>query len=105
MPGVAEGIHFPEVAGYISVPRQRPLQGAVTDHAADTAAQCQQMRAQFVRQQLVKNVALVLREIVFLGQLSYTFAADRDVQDMLCDQLRVRFVLGRLRCGSYGFNF
>ena len=28
MPGVAEGIHFPEVAGYISVPRQRPLQGA-----------------------------------------------------------------------------
>ena len=24
MPGVAEGIHFPEVAGYISVPRQRP---------------------------------------------------------------------------------
>ena len=61
MPGVAEGVHLPEVAGYISVPRQRPLQGAVTDHAADTAAQCQQIRAQFVRQQLVKNVALVLR--------------------------------------------
>ena len=24
MPGIAEGVHFPEVAGYISVPRQRP---------------------------------------------------------------------------------
>ena len=79
MPGIAEGVHFPEVAGYISVSRQRPLQGAVTDRVADTAAQCQQIRAQFVRQQLVKNVALVLREIVFFSQLGYTFAADRDV--------------------------
>ncbi|MCO7108709.1 hypothetical protein NIA69_05365 [Gemmiger formicilis] len=55
------------------------MQGAVTDRVADTAAQCQQIRAQFVRQQLVKNVALVLREIVFFSQLGYTFAADRDV--------------------------
>ena len=69
MPGIAEGVHFPEVAGYISVPMQRPLQGAAADHVADTAAQCQQIRAQFVRQQLVKNVALVLREIVFFSQL------------------------------------
>ena len=87
------------------MPRQRPLQGAVTDHAADTAAQCQQIGAQFVRQQLAKNVALVLREIVFFSQLGYTFAADRDVQYMLCDRLWVWFVLGRLRCGGYGFNF
>lgn len=44
MPGVAKGVHFPEVAGYISVPRQRPLQGAVAaDRVADTAAQCQQI--------------------------------------------------------------
>ena len=43
MPGVAEGIHFPEAAGYISVPRKRPLQGAAADHTADTAAQCQQI--------------------------------------------------------------
>ena len=75
------------------------------DHAANTAAQCQQIRAQFVRQQLVKNVALVLREIVFFNQLGYTFAADRDVQNMLRDRLRVRFILSRLRCGGYGFNF
>ena len=26
MPGVAEGVNFPEVAGYISMPRQRPAQ-------------------------------------------------------------------------------
>ena len=68
MPGIAEGVHFPEVAGYISVSRQRPLQGAVTDHAADTAAQCQQIRAQFIRQQLAKNVALVLRKAVQFRQ-------------------------------------
>lgn len=29
MPGIAEGVHFPEVAGYISVPRQRPAQLAM----------------------------------------------------------------------------
>ena len=43
MPSVAKGVHFPEVTGYISVPRKRPLQGAAADHTADTAAQCQQI--------------------------------------------------------------
>ena len=36
MPGIAESVHFPEVAGYIGVPRQRPAQLAIgnSNHAA-----------------------------------------------------------------------
>ena len=31
VPGIAEGVHFPEVAGYISVSRQRPAQLAISN--------------------------------------------------------------------------
>ena len=36
VPGIAEGVHFPEVAGYIGVTRQRPAQFTVrnSNHAA-----------------------------------------------------------------------
>ena len=43
MPGIAEGVHFPEVAGYISMPRQRPAQLAIAN--SSPAAKCQQAGA------------------------------------------------------------
>ena len=99
MPGVAKGVHFPEVAGYISVPRQRPAQFAVRN--SDPAAQGKQAGAHFLGKQLLQNVPLVLRKAVQIRQRVHRFAADRDVQNVLRDRLRVRFVLGRLRRGGY----
>ncbi len=52
--------------------RQRPLQGCRHRPRRRHRRTTQQIRAQFVRQQLVKNVALVLREIVFFSQLGCT---------------------------------
>lgn len=46
MPGIAEGVHFPEVAGYISVPRQRPAQLAIGN--SNPAAQSKQAGAHFL---------------------------------------------------------
>ena len=46
MPSIAEGIHFPEVAGYIGVTRQRPAQLAIGN--SNPAAQCQQAGAHFL---------------------------------------------------------
>ena len=62
MPGVAEGIHFPEVAGYIGVTRQRSAQLAIGN--SSPAAKCQQAGAHFLGKQLVQNVPLVLRKAI-----------------------------------------
>ena len=99
MPGIAEGVHFPEVAGYIGVTRQRPAQFAVRN--GDSAAQGKQTGAHFLGKQLVQNVPLVLRKVVQICQRVHRFAADRDVQNVLRDRLRVRFVLGQFRCDGY----
>ena len=99
MPGIAEGVHFPEVAGYIGVTRQRPAQLAIGN--SSPAAKCQQAGAHFLGKQLVQNVPLVLRKAVQIRQRIHRFAADRDVKNVLRDRLRVGFVLGRFRCGGY----
>ena len=99
MPGVAEGVHFPEVAGYISVPRQRPAQRAIG--SGNPTAQGKQAGTHFLGKQLVQNVPLVLRKAVQIRQRVHRFAADRDVQNVLRDRLRVRFVLSRFRCDGY----
>lgn len=46
MPGIAKSVHFPEVAGYIGVTRQRPAQLAIGN--SNPAAQCQQAGAHFL---------------------------------------------------------
>lgn len=46
MPGIAEGVHFPEVAGYIGVSRQRPAQLAIGN--SNPAAQSNQTGAHFL---------------------------------------------------------
>ena len=46
MPGTAKSVHFPEVAGYIGVPRQRPAQFTVRN--SDPAAQGKQAGAHFL---------------------------------------------------------
>ena len=99
VPGIAEGVHFPEVAGYISMPRQRPAQLAVGN--GGPTAQGKQTGAHFLGKQLAQNVPLVLRKVVQICQRVHRFAADRDVQNVLRDRLRVRFVLGRFRRGGY----
>ena len=66
MPGIAESIHFPEVAGYISVSRQRPAQRAIGN--SNPAAQSKQTGAHFLGKQLVQNVPLVLRKAVQICQ-------------------------------------
>jgi len=62
MPGIAEGVHFPEVAGYISVPRQRSAQRTIG--SGNPTAQGKQAGAHFLGKQLVQNVPLVLRKAV-----------------------------------------
>ena len=49
----------------------------------------------------MQNVPLVLRKAVQICQRVHRFAADRDVQNVLRDRLRVRFVLGRFRRGGH----
>ena len=46
MPGIAEGVHFPEVAGYIGAPRQRPAQFTVRN--SNPAAQGKQAGTHFL---------------------------------------------------------
>ena len=46
MPGIAESVHFPEVAGYISVSRQRPAQLAISN--GGPTAQSKQTGAHFL---------------------------------------------------------
>ena len=85
MPGIAKGVCFPEVAGYIGVTRQRPAQFAVRN--SNPAAQGKQTGAHFLGKQLVQNVPLVLRKAVQICQRVHRFAADRDVQNVLRDRL------------------
>ena len=99
MPGIAEGVHFPEVAGYIGVTRQRPAQFTVRN--SNPTAQGKQTGAHFLGKQLVQNVPLVLRKAVQICQRVHRFAADRDVQNVLRGRLRVGFVLGRFRRGGH----
>ena len=81
MPGIAEGVRFPEVAGYIGVTRQRPAQFTVRN--SNPAAQGKQTGAHFLGKQLVQNLPLVLRKAVQIRQRVHRFAADRDVQNVL----------------------
>ena len=97
MPSIAEGIHFPEVAGYIGVTRQRPAQLAIGN--SNPAAQGKQAGTHFLGKQFVQYVFLVLGEIVQLSQFIHSFAADGDVQDVFSLLLRVGVVLGGF--GSY----
>ena len=99
MPGIAESVHLPEVAGYISVSRQRPAQRTIG--SGNPTAQGKQAGTHFLGKQLVQNVPLVLRKAVQVRQCVHRFAADRDMQNVLRDRLRVGFVLGRFRSGGY----
>ena len=47
MPGITEGVHFPEVAGYIGVTRQRPAQFTVRN--GDSPTQGKQVGGAFPR--------------------------------------------------------
>ena len=49
----------------------------------------------------MQNVPLVLRKAVQICQRVHRFAADRNVQNVLRDRLRVGFVLGRFRRGGH----
>ena len=102
MPGIAESVRFPEVAGYISVSRQRPAQRAIGN--SNPAAQGKQAGAHFLGKQLVQNVPLVLRKAVQICQRVHRFAADRNVQNVLRDRLRVGVVLGGFGSGVYFFD-
>ena len=62
MPGIAEGVRLPEVAGYIGVTRQRPAQRAIGN--SNPAAERQQAGAHFLRKQLLQNIPLVLRKAI-----------------------------------------
>ena len=66
VPGIAEGVHFPEVAGYIGVSRQRPAQRAVGN--GNPTTQGKQAGAHFLGKQLVQNVPLVLHKAVQIRQ-------------------------------------
>ena len=57
--------------------------------------------AQKIADYLASGGTLVLRKAVQICQRVHRFAADRDVQNVLRDRLRVGFVLGRFRCGGY----
>ena len=49
----------------------------------------------------MQNVPLILRKAVQIRQRVHRFTADRDMQNVLRDRFRVRFVLGRFRCDGY----
>ena len=103
MPGIAEGVHFPEVAGYIGVTRQRPAQRAILDDA-DATAEGKQRRAHFIGEKFVQYIVLVLGEIVQLGQFIHSFAVDGDMQDVFSLLLQVGVVLGGFGSGVYFFD-